>query len=76
MFQEELGLPRLFAIEEEYSEALLIAERAYVADLAAEIRKGSLDGIELWRSWYEPGATYGEVPIRWDRTDEPAGRST
>ena len=70
VFQVELGLPRLFALEAEYSEALLVAERAYVSDLAAEIRKGSLDGIELWRTWYGPGAVYGELPVPWERTDE------
>jgi hypothetical protein len=68
VFQVELGLPRLFALEAEYSEALLVAERAYVSDLAAEIRKGSLDGIELWRTWYGPGAVYGELPVPWERT--------
>src|SRR6478609_9503027 len=38
VFREELGLPRLFALEAEYSAALMRAELAYITDLAAEIR--------------------------------------
>ena len=71
VFQGHLGLPRLFALENEYGEALLLAERAFVADLSAEITKGSLDGIDLWRTWYEPGAVYGEGPFPWERSVEP-----
>lgn len=52
VFQEELGLPRLFALEAEYAEALLRAEREFVADLVGEIRKGSLEGYDLWAGWY------------------------
>ncbi len=62
VFQEELGLPRLFGLESEYGAAVLQAELAFVRDLLAELRKGTLDGIELWESWYAPGATYGELP--------------
>ena len=68
VFQGELGLPRLFALESEYGDALLRAELAYVADLAAEIRKGTLDGIDLWNAWYAPGATFGELPAGWNRS--------
>ena len=67
VFQEDLGLPRLFALESEYTSALLRAERAYITDLAAEIRKGSLDGIDLWNAWYAPGATFGELPESFPR---------
>lgn len=62
VFQEELGLPRLFALEAEYVDALLQAERAFVHALQAEIAASRLDGIDLWRRWYEPGATYGQLP--------------
>lgn len=72
VFQDDLGLPRLFALESEYGEAVLLAERTFVADLAAEIRKGSLDGIDLWRSWYAPGATYGEGELPWTPCALPA----
>lgn len=67
VFQEELGLPRLFALEAEYSAVLLRAELAYITDLAAEIRKGTLDGIDLWTAWYAPGATFGELNDAWPR---------
>ncbi|MFN8016727.1 MAG: PadR family transcriptional regulator [Acidimicrobiales bacterium] len=62
VFQVELGLPRLFALEQEYDEALRRAEREFVAALRADIAAGTLEGIDLWRSWYRPGATYGELP--------------
>jgi DNA-binding PadR family transcriptional regulator len=67
VFQDELGLPRLFALEAEYSAALLRAELEHVTDLAAEIRKGTLDGIDLWNAWYAPGATFGALPDGWPR---------
>lgn len=71
VFRDEMGLPRLFALEADYSEALLLAERSYVSDLAAEIRKGELDGIELWRSWYAPGGVYGVLPPDVGTFDQP-----
>ena len=49
--------PRLFALEGEYE---LVAARApsstSCSDLIADIDKGELDGLDEWRSWYEPGA--------------------
>lgn len=62
VFQVELGLPRLFALEQEYDEALRQAERAYVAALRDDIDAGRLEGIDVWRAWYQPGATFGELP--------------
>ena len=71
VFQEEIGLPKLFALEAEYNEALLRAEREFVTDLVAEIRKGTLDGFELWDSWYQPGATYGALPLTFNFASPP-----
>jgi DNA-binding PadR family transcriptional regulator len=45
-------IPRLFLIEQEYSEALLKAEIAFVKTLIADIESGSLDGLEFWRSFH------------------------
>jgi DNA-binding PadR family transcriptional regulator len=47
------GLPRLFAVENEYMEALMQAELDYVRTLVKEIEGGTLDGIEMWRHWCE-----------------------
>ena len=73
VFQDELGLPRLFALEATYSAALLRAELSYVTDLAGDIRKGSLDGIDLWNAWYAPGATFGELDESWPRPSRELG---
>ena len=53
----DAGLPRLFELEGEYEERLMEAELDFVAGLIKEIDNGSLDGIELWRSFAaSPGA--------------------
>ena len=49
------GMPRLFALESEYVQALRRAELNYVRSLVKEIESGQLSGIEQWRSWYAPG---------------------
>jgi DNA-binding PadR family transcriptional regulator len=50
------GLPRLFALEDEYQLALLEAELDWVRRLVKDIRDGELGGLAEWRSWYEDGA--------------------
>src|ERR1700722_15662091 len=45
------GLPRLFELEGEYEERLMETELDFVRRLIKEIDDGSLDGIELWRSF-------------------------
>jgi DNA-binding PadR family transcriptional regulator len=50
-----LGLPRLFALEGEYELALQRAELEWVRELVVAIDKDELDGLDEWRSWYEPG---------------------
>ena len=52
---EAARLPRLFGIEGEYVEALLIAEIQFTRNLVAEIESGTLTGVELWRTWSETG---------------------
>ena len=49
------GLARLFLIEEEHRVVLAEAEMEWVRELAGEIRRGSIDGIEMWRSLHEGG---------------------
>jgi len=50
---QRMGLPRLLALEGDYELALARAELEWVRDLVADIDKGQLDGLDLWRSWYE-----------------------
>ncbi|WP_125613452.1 PadR family transcriptional regulator [Specibacter cremeus] len=40
--------PELFMIESDYYRAMLTAERAYVADLAARIAAGTVGGFAMW----------------------------
>jgi DNA-binding PadR family transcriptional regulator len=47
------GLPRLFGVENEYVEALMQAELDYVRNLVKEIEGGTLEGLEMWRHWFE-----------------------
>jgi hypothetical protein len=41
----------VFVLEGEYTQALLAAERRFVADLLEEIEAGTLEGIAAWRAW-------------------------
>ncbi|HVC25354.1 MAG TPA: PadR family transcriptional regulator [Acidimicrobiales bacterium] len=47
------GLPRLFALEGEYDIALCEAEHLFVLDVLADLESGSLDGLEMWRSFHD-----------------------
>jgi DNA-binding PadR family transcriptional regulator len=55
----EQQLPRVFLIEEEHRAVLEEAEAEWVRDLIRDIRKGTLDGIETWRSIHEGGGAPG-----------------
>ncbi|WP_198663278.1 PadR family transcriptional regulator [Jiangella endophytica] len=46
-------MPRLFMIEAEFSQALLKAELAFVEQLLAELRAGSLSGFAMWQRMHE-----------------------
>jgi DNA-binding PadR family transcriptional regulator len=48
---DEMGLPRLFLLEEEYMQRLLEAELEWVQHLIKDIETGALGGIEQWRRW-------------------------
>ncbi|WP_295126513.1 PadR family transcriptional regulator [uncultured Leifsonia sp.] len=58
-------LPELFMIESSYRVAMMEAERAFVADLAARIRDRTLGGIGWWeRLWELFGQGYDMAEIR------------
>lgn len=48
-----MGLPRLCFLEDEYEHALRAAEIAYVEGLIADLERGDLDGLAVWRSRYD-----------------------
>ncbi len=55
----DAGLPRLFVLESEYEEQQLESELTFVTKLVDDIESGTLDGLELWRT-FEPGPAAGE----------------
>ena len=56
------GVPRLFLIEAEFYIAGLQAERAFVDDLARQIKDGSLDGLTFWRDFHAARAAGTDLP--------------
>jgi DNA-binding PadR family transcriptional regulator len=44
----EMGVPRLFMVEEEYAIAMLLAEREWIAALVADIRSSALQWDDAW----------------------------
>jgi DNA-binding PadR family transcriptional regulator len=69
-YTEEMGLPELFVIEEQYRKAVMEAELAFVADLATRIENDELGGIAWWRKVHAlqaQGHTFEEIaqdPVR------------
>ena len=61
---EDMGLPQIFVIEEEFRRAMLKAELAFVEDLTASIRDDKLTGVSGWRKAHEllaSGMTFEEI---------------
>jgi DNA-binding PadR family transcriptional regulator len=54
------GLPRLFALEDEYQACLLEAELDYTRRLVKDIESGELVGIDLWRAFHTSAKTEKE----------------
>ncbi len=50
----DAGLPRLFELESEYEQRVMEAELDFVRTLIKDIEDGSLDGIDMWRSFDQP----------------------
>jgi len=63
-YTEEMGLPELFVIEEQYRRAIMQAELAFVTDLADRITRDTLGGVTWWRRVHElqeQGVTFEEI---------------
>ena len=58
--RQNRGLPRLLWIEGEFHAALVQAEFEFVEQLAADIRSGTLEGLEWWRQAHESGTARNE----------------
>jgi DNA-binding PadR family transcriptional regulator len=66
----EMGLPRLFELESEFEERLLETELDFVTKLVEDIEGGSLEGLDLWRSF----ATQDAATVSAQLTAEVNGR--
>ena len=64
----DAGLPRLFELEAEYEERLMETELDFVVALIKDIEDGSLEGIEMWRS-FASGAS--EIPAIVEGVPDP-----
>jgi len=61
---EDMGLPQVFAIEEEFRRVMLQAELTYVDDLVRLIREERLGGVSGWRKAHRlisEGMTFEEI---------------
>jgi DNA-binding PadR family transcriptional regulator len=56
----EMGVPRVFLIEEEYAGALDEAELDWLKRLLKDVEDGSLEGVDQWRVWHQT-RTKGEA---------------
>ncbi|MFD5818522.1 PadR family transcriptional regulator [Streptomyces sp. NPDC059618] len=61
-------LPRLFLVETEYQLHMIEAQAAWVRGFLAELRDGSLPGVEAWRTFHETG----EIPPEFQELEERA----
>jgi DNA-binding PadR family transcriptional regulator len=50
---EAAEVPELFMVEFHYKQAMLVAERAYIAGLAERIRDRSIGGLEMWEGLHQ-----------------------
>jgi DNA-binding PadR family transcriptional regulator len=62
----DAGLPRIFGLEAEYEELLLVAEQKFVIALADEIQSGTLEALDLWRKFQSDDFDPEEVHFTFD----------
>ena len=55
----DAGLPRLFELEAEYEEQQLEAELKFVNGLIKEMEAGTLEGLDMWRTFHTDGSQPG-----------------
>ena len=60
------GLPRLFELEAEYEEQQLVAELKFVNGLVEEMAAGTLEGLDMWRTFHTEGFNPEEVHFTFD----------
>ena len=58
------GLPRVFELEAEYEEQQLLAELKFINRLVEEISAGTLEGLDLWRTFHTDGFNPEEVEFK------------
>ncbi|WP_330303319.1 MULTISPECIES: PadR family transcriptional regulator [unclassified Streptomyces] len=60
------SLPRIFLVESEYRLHMVEAEAEWVRGLLRELKDGTLDGVEQWRSFHETG----EIPPEFQELED------
>ncbi|MGI8405599.1 MAG: PadR family transcriptional regulator [Thermomicrobiales bacterium] len=74
---DDQGFPALFRMESDFQQAMLAAERTFVAETVASIRNESLGGLDLWRFFHglsEGTVTISEVRAELERFAGEEGR--
>jgi DNA-binding PadR family transcriptional regulator len=72
----QIGLPRLFGLEAEYEIAMAEAELRFVHSLLNDLESGTLDGVELWKSFHtDLGETEFSVELGSWPVPDPKTRS-
>ncbi len=66
----DAGLPRIFELEGEYEEQQLAAELKFVNALADEMEAGTLEGLDMWKTFHTEGFDPEEVHFSFDRDPE------
>lgn len=70
----QAGLPRLFELEGQFEEGQLAAELQFVRRLVEDLEGGTLEGLELWRSFHDGGVDPAElVDLRFDTPEDGGG---
>ncbi|MET8099513.1 PadR family transcriptional regulator [Streptomyces sp. NPDC005236] len=59
-------LPRLFLVETEYQLHMIEAQAEWVRGFLAELRDGTLPGVDAWRNFHETG----EIPPEFQELEE------
>jgi DNA-binding PadR family transcriptional regulator len=59
----DAGLPRLFALEGEYEEAMVAAELDFVQRLVKDMESGALEGLDMWRMFHTEAFDPEEVAL-------------
>jgi DNA-binding PadR family transcriptional regulator len=67
---KKAGLPRMFELEAEYEETQITSELKFVNALVKEMEAGTLEGLDMWRTFHTEGFNPKEVHFTFDTDPE------